>query len=235
MRRAALRLKNCLRHGATALMLATGLSGVLGVGGLAGCSGGGGGSAPAPTWRETPLSPSSLPPVQVNVAGGAASWMYANVLQAAEGWVMPATALSADQAQAQATALAVRPDGWPAGLPEGVQLWLGSTGYPTGRDAQGNTWLHGVWVLTWEGSGQVELLTSENNGQGETLLLDDRAHGRIVKLITTPRKHASVFVRRSDPADPVRAVRLWAPTHDGAGLDLTPASPLGRGQISARR
>ena len=118
-------------------------------------------------------------------------------------------------------------------MPAGTQLQLSIAGYPSGTDSTGvATYLHGVWVLTWDGQGQVELLTSENNGTGETLLLDDRAHGRIVKLITDRRKYASVFVRSSDPADPVRNVKLWAPESDGAGLALTPGSELGRGRVA---
>ncbi|NDY93929.1 hypothetical protein [Ideonella livida] len=206
-----------------------------GDGGGSGGGGGtdtGGGDPPATdTWREAPLTASALPPLQINLAGGVHSWMFANVLRASEAWVLSAVPLNAAQADATAAALALRPDGWPAGLPAGLQMWLSTAGYPTGQDTQGTTYLHGVWVLTWEGTGTLELQTSENNGQGETLLLNDPAARRIVKLITTPRKWPVVFVRSSSAADPVRNVKLWAPASDRAGLSLTAASPLGAGQV----
>lgn len=184
-------------------------------------------------WREVPLSASSLPAVQINTYSGPHAWPYANVLRASEAWVSSATARTPEQAGALAQSLPVRPDGWPAGLPEGTQMWLSTAGYPSGTDAQGRaTYLHGVWVLTWQGSGRVELLTSENNGAGETLLLDDSANGRIVKLITDRRKYPNVFVRSSSAADPVRNVKLWAPASDGAGLALTPASDLRPGRVA---
>jgi len=191
-----------------------------------------GGTDTSVAWRETPLAASDLPPLQVNVAGGVHSWMFANVLRASEAWVLSGTPLTPTQADAAAAALILRPDGWPAGLPSTRQMWLSTAGYPTGRDAQGTTYLHGVWVLTWEGTGTLELQTSENNGQGETLLLSDPVAKRIVKLITTPRKWPVVYVRTSSAADPVRNVKLWAPVSDGAGLSLTRASPLGVGQVA---
>lgn len=184
-------------------------------------------------WSEVPLTATSLPPVQINVYSGAHAWPYANVLRSSEAWVSSASAQSAEQARGLAASLEIRPDGWPAGLPAGAQLQLSIAGYPSGMDSAGvATYLHGVWVLTWEGSGELELQTSENNGLGETLLLDDRANGRIIKLITDRHKYPTVFVRSSAAADPVRNVKLWAPVRDGAGLDLTPASELGRGRVA---
>lgn len=185
------------------------------------------------TWKEVPLSASSLPQVQINTYTGPHAWPFANVLRSSEAWVSSSSAQSAGDAQALAASLVIRPDGWPAGLPAGAQLQLSLSGYPSGRDAAGHaTYLHGVWVLTWEGRGDVSLLTSENNGAGETLLLDDSANGRIIKLITDRRKHPTVFVRSSSAADPVRNVKLWAPQRDGAGLSLTPASDLRRGRVA---
>ena len=198
------------------------------------CGSGGGGTdnPPAPAaWTETPLQASDLPPVQVNVAGGVHSWMFANVLRASEGWVLSGPALTPEQATARAAALPMRSDGWPAGLPSDLGMWLSTAGYPTGQDDQGTTYLHGVWVLTWEGTGTLELQTSENNGQGETTLLNDPAGRRIVKLITTPRKWPTVLVHTSSASDPVHNVKLWAPVSDGAGLSLTAQSPLGAGQV----
>jgi hypothetical protein len=183
------------------------------------------GSTPAP------LKAASLAAVQMNISSGPQSWVYANVLRASEAWVVSTTALSGAAAQTAAQTLSMRPDGWPAALPQGLYLWLSTAGYPTGSDSAGRTYLHGVWVLTWEGKGTVNLLTSENNGSGEQLLLDDSAHGRIVKLITSARKFPVVYVRATDPGDPVRNVKLWAPADDGAGLSLSPSSGLARGRV----
>ena len=184
-------------------------------------------------WKEVALKASSLPPVQINPYTGPHAWPFANVLRASEAWIMSSAAQSAEQADALAQSIAIRPDGWPAGLPEGTQMWLAVGGYPSGLDANGTaTYLHGVWVLTWEGSGRLELATSENNGLGETLLLDDSANGRIVKLITDRRKYPTVYVRSSDAANPVRNVKLWAPVRDGAGLTLTASSDLRRGRVA---
>jgi hypothetical protein len=181
----------------------------------------------APIW-ETPLSETSLPPLQVNLAsGGDRQWAFANMLRAGEAWIY-APGAEAAEAQTLASTLQVDAAGWPLSLPTGTRMQLMS-GYRTGED----TFLHGVFVLTWEGSGAVELQSSRNDGLDEVVLLNDQAHGRFIRVIKDPTKAAPiVFVASSDSANPVRNMRLWAPAYDGAGLDLTPASDLAPGHIA---
>ncbi len=180
-----------------------------------------------PGW-DTPLSASSLPPLQVNLAsGGDRQWAFANMLRAGEAWIY-APGASAAEAQTLANTIQVDAAGWPLSLPSGTGMQL-LTGYRTGE----NTFLHGVFVLTWQGSGTVELQSSRNDGLNEVVLLNDQQNGRFIRVIKDPTKAAPiVFVRSSDPANPVRAMRLWAPAYDGAGLDLTAASDLAPGHIT---
>ncbi len=180
-----------------------------------------------PNWAETALTATSLPPAQINPATASQCWMFANTIRANEAWILNSDELSSNEAADLANDMEIREDGWPAILPEGCYMRLSNAGYPTSADS--STWLHGVWVLTWEGTGNVELQTSENNGDGETTLLSEE--GRVIKLITTPLKYPIVFVHSSDPGDPVHNVCLWAPEHDGAGMHLTASSPLEPGQV----
>ena len=179
-----------------------------------------------PVW-ETPLSASSLPPLQVNLAsGGDRQWVFANMLRAGEAWIFKDNAAAAE-AQDLANTLQVDSGGWPLALPAGTRMQL-LTGYRTSDE----TFLHGVFVLTWEGSGTVELMSSRNDGKDEVVLLNDQVNGRFIRVIKDPTKAAPiVFINSSNPADPVRNMRLWAPAYDGAGLDLTPTSDLAPGHI----
>ncbi len=181
----------------------------------------------APAW-ETPLAESSLPPLQVNLAsGGDRQWVFANMLRAGEAWIFKDNA-SAAEAQELANAVQVDSGGWPLALPAGTRMEL-LTGYRTSDE----TFLHGVFVLTWEGSGNVELMSSRNDGHDEVVLLNDQANGRFIRVIKDPTKAAPiVFINSSNPANPVRNMRLWAPAYDGAGLDLTPTSDLAPGHIA---
>lgn len=183
------------------------------------------------SWSEVLLTATSLPPVQINVDFGPGSWIFANVLRSSEAWILGPDPLSSSAASALASHLTIRSDGWPASLPAGYYMELNVSSYPTGTDtATGRTtYLHGVWVLTWEGTGTVEMLTSENNGEGETTLLEE--NGRIIKLITTQYKYPIVFVDSTDTHDPVHNMKLWSPEYDGAGLGLTPLSELSPGLV----
>ena len=183
-------------------------------------------SIPVGGW-ETPLAESSLPPLTLGVAyDPRALWIHANMLRGCEAWLMKSdsTGVEAERMGRQAK---VDERGWPLELPPGAHLEM-SANYETGPDRS----LHGVFVLTWEGEGEVDLSSSRNDGQNELELLNDAANGRIVKLIQTPTKHPWVFVRSSDPANPVRNMRLWAPAYDGAGLELTTSSNLARGHVA---
>lgn len=178
------------------------------------------------TW-ETPLSESSLPSLQINISSdGSRQWIFANMLRTSEAWISVPGATPAD-AQALANQVQVDASGWPTSIPAGAEMRM-YAGYETGPNAH----LYGAFVLTWQGSGEVELQSSENNGVNEETLLNDQTHGRIVKLIKTPTKAAIVFVRSSDPSNPVRNMRLWAPATDGAGLSLTSASDLSAGKVT---
>lgn len=190
-------------------------------------------------WEETALSATALPPVQINVANDSRSWIFANMLRANEAWILldGGNPSSAD-ADAIAASLPVRADGWPAGLPAGYTLSFPRWGYPTGMavnpedNEEHETFLHGVWVLTWEGTGTVDMTASESNGIGYETLLSDTDNRRIVMKISDPFKFPMVFVRASDASDPVRGMKLWAPVSDGAGLDLTASSNLSAGSIA---
>ncbi|MBK8791699.1 MAG: hypothetical protein IPN59_00870 [Holophaga sp.] len=178
------------------------------------------------TW-ETPLSASSLPSLQINIsAEGSRQWIFANMLRTSEAWISVPGATPA-QAQALASQVQVDASGWPTSFPAGAEMRM-FAGYETGP----GTYLHGAYVLTWQGAGNVELQSSENNGVNEELLLNDQAHGRIVKLIKTPTKAVIVFVHSSDVSNPVRNMRLWAPATDGAGLSLTSGSDLSAGKVT---
>ena len=179
-----------------------------------------------PEWDE-PLSESGLPPLTLNVANDAtALWMHANMLRGCEAWIMRPDSSGAE-AERMARQAKVDENGWPLGLPEGARLEMAAN-YATGPTSS----LHGVFVLTWEGAGDVELSSSRNDGQDEETLLDDSANGRIVKAIRTPTKHPWVSVSSSDPSNHVRNMRLWAPAYDGAGLELTASSNLAPGQVA---
>jgi len=178
------------------------------------------------TW-ETPLLESSLPSLQVNISSdGSRQWIFANMLRTSEAWISVPGATPAE-AQALANQVQVDASGWPTSFPSGSGMRM-SAGYETGE----GTYLHGVYVLTWQGSGNVELQSTQNDGLNEETLVNDQAHGRIVKLIKTPTKGAIVFVNSSDSANPVRNMRLWAPAFDGAGLDLTSGSDLSAGHVT---
>jgi len=178
------------------------------------------------TWK-THLSESSLPPLQINLsAEGNRQWMFANMLRTSEAWIYQDGA-SAAQAQSLASQVQVDASGWPTSFPAGSHMRMPAA-YETGP----NTNLHGVFVLTWQGSGSVELQSSQNDGVDELTLLDDQTGGRIVRLIQTPSKSVIVFVNSSDPGNPVRNMRLWAPAFDGAGLELTASSDLRAGHVT---
>ena len=181
----------------------------------------------APAW-ESPLSETSLSPMQVNISSdGSRQWMFANMLRAGEAWIYNDNATAAE-AQSLAAQVQVDAAGWPLGFPGGARMRI-SAGYQTSDD----TYLHGVFVLTWEGAGDVELESSRNDGLNEVVLLNDQAHGRFIRVIKDATKSAPiVFIRSSDTANPVRNMRLWAPAYDGAGLALTPASDLAPGHIA---
>ncbi len=185
----------------------------------------------APGW-ETPLSETSLPPLQINIADGRRQWAFANMLRTAEAWIYRPGATAAE-ARELANTVQLDAGGWPIGFPAGSSMRMEAS-YLTSEnlEADTQTYLHGVYVLTWDGSGEVELLSTRNDGQNETMLIDDQTGGRIVKLIADPTKGVIVFINSSDASNPVRNMRLWAPRTDGAGLDLTPASDLARGHIA---
>ena len=86
-----------------------------------------------------------------------------------------------------------------------------------------------MFVLTWEGTGTVQLLPSINDGVGEHVL--SSTPNRIVLRMDTPFEYEIVRITRSAPDDPVRGLRLWAPERDGAGLALTDASDLRPGHV----
>lgn len=191
--------------------------------------------SPTPTAWEQPLSASSLPALQLNVAADSnRSWVFADILRTREAWILPPTLPEPAAADALATAQGVEEDGSPTGLPAGAHMEIhaacavGLQHNPeTGRQEEAN--LHGVFVLTWQGRGTVDLRASINDGRGCRTLL--RESNRTVFVMDTPFKYPVVHVLASDPADPVRRLRLWAPTHDGAGLDLTESSDLAPGHI----
>ncbi len=76
----------------------------------------------------------------------------------------------------------------------------------------------------------MSLLSSINDGRGLRVLLT--SPNRLVVVMDTAFKYEVVRITRSDPADPVRDLRLWAPITDGAGLALTATSDLRPGQIT---
>ncbi len=183
-------------------------------------------AAETPAW-QTPLPASSLPPLNLIVSSDASHvWNFANMLNACEAWIVKpdATAL---EAQALARHTRVDTNGWPIGLPDGTHLQFGC-GYHTSP----TSYLHGAFVLTWNGAGEVQFTSSSDDGQNELFLVNDQTNGRIVKLIQTPAKHPFVRIMSSNPTNHVRNMRLWPPTYDGAGLELTTTSNLAPGQIT---
>ena len=177
---------------------------------------------------EAPLSPSSLPPLQIGLSGDASrSWLFADVLRGAEVWVLPQWGTPAyDSAQADALAATLEVDerGWPRALPDHVGITI-SQSYATGE----HTYLHGVYVLTWDGTGTVALEPSTNDGVGGQLLLT--SPNRIVLNMDTVSEYPIVRVSSMDPLDPVRNLHLWAPAFDGAGVTLDATADLSPGHV----
>lgn len=183
-------------------------------------------SASAAAWK-TPLQVSSLPPMQINLSSeGERQWIFANMLRTSEAWIFR-DGMSAADAQTLAAQVQLDANGWPTSLPDGARMQM-YAGYRT----DDSHYLHGVYVLTWEGSGFVELQSTQNDGKDEVTLLNDQAHGRIVRLIQDSKKAVIVFVRSSDSTNPVRNMKLWAPAFDGAGLSLTASSDLSAGHVT---
>ena len=180
----------------------------------------------AGAWN-TPLAESSLPPLQINLSGGGEEWAFANMLRSAEAWIYR-DGDSAAGAQSLASTVQLDAGGWPTQFPTNTHMSI-FAGYQTGA----TNWLHGVFVLTWQGAGNVGLESSRNDGQNEVVLLNDQAHGRFIRVIKDPSKSAPiVFIHSSNATNPVRNLRLWAPAYDGAGLDLTTSSNLAPGQVA---
>ena len=187
---------------------------------------------------EQPLHATDLPTEQVNPGTDATrSWMFADLFRASEGWILPhsGAAWTPTQADALATTVSLDARGWPTALPTNSEIQIFGS-YATGEavdPANGHTettYLHGVFVLTWNGSGDLFLLPSINDGHGMRTLLS--TPNRIVAVMDTPFKFEVLRLTRSDPSNPVRDVRLWAPVRDGAGLELTAASDLAPGHIA---
>ena len=192
--------------------------------------------ADAGPW-EQPLSPTSLPAIQLNInAEVGRAWTFANLIKGAQVWIKGRNGLATpDAAAAMAAEIAVDDTGWPVGLPADTEIQA-LVGYGSGEavdPASGRlagTYLHGVFVLTWQGAGEVVMMPSVNDGHG-LQTLQSSPH-RLVALLDTPFKYLVVRARNSDVADPIRNLKLWAPLSDGAGLDLTAQSDLAPGHIA---
>jgi len=87
--------------------------------------------------------------------------------------------------------------------------------------------LHGVYVLTWEGDGDIQFKTAGNR---EEVLLKDTANRRIV--VRNPEGvGARVELRSTTPGNHVRNVRCWCPIKPGGGAGLTKDSDLAVGKV----
>lgn len=190
-------------------------------------------------FNEEPLNVSSLPALQIGVNGpGSETWATANMLNACEAWLLQGGGLglyTAVDAAAIADTIQFDDNGYPLSLPENSYLQY-SVGYVTGKalnadEEYKNTYITGIYVLTWQGTGEVQFLTSSNNGEGYETLLN--TPNRIVFKMSNHLKSPVVRVLSMANGDHVRNMRLWAPVSDGSGLELTSDSNLEPGNISA--
>ncbi len=87
--------------------------------------------------------------------------------------------------------------------------------------------LHGVYVVTWEGTGTVEFKCPQN---AEIILLNDPVNRRLVAR--NPQGSAvRIVVSNLDSNDYVRNIRCWRPATVGAGSNLTSSSNLTVGNV----
>ena len=182
-----------------------------------------------PEW-ETPLLASDLPALQLHQGGNhALDWKFANMLKGTELWLISTDGdVSESRAEYIAGDVEVDELGWPLWLPSGFRFQA-QVGYPVSRDVYNNsTYLTGVYVLTWDGEGDVRLSGIQYQGGAELLY---RGPGRIVLKIVSDQDYPVVSVYSSTRSDHVRNMKLWAPEYDGAGLDLTYEDDLGQGRI----
>ncbi|MDA3852544.1 MAG: membrane lipoprotein lipid attachment site-containing protein, partial [Spirochaetaceae bacterium] len=184
-----------------------------------------------PLW-ETPLLANDLPYLQLH-QGGANSldWKFANCIKASEIWIEKASSGNFDSATAQGLTNRVEVDsqGWPLSLPEDTQMRIYGSGYITSLDAENNrSYLTGVYVLSWDGSGTISI---DGTAYPRTTQLLYRSQGRIVIKVTQPNDTLQIVVTRTQRGNHVRNMKLWAPAYDGAGMALTSADDLSPGNV----
>lgn len=193
----------------------------------------------AASFEQTTLDQSSLPSVVLNMTQPSnTTWATANMLATAESWVANSEAsYTAEEAEALAESLDMNSEtGWPNSLPENAYIriipsYIVSQTKEALENVTTNEVLTGVFVLTWEGSGDVEVKGSSANGIGyQTLLSEDN---RIVFQTWETNQTPAVFIYSIDSEDPISNMRLWAPIENGGGSELTVDSNLAAGEISA--
>lgn len=167
------------------------------------------------------------------------TWAYANAFHGVgEQFIEPVTNkyTPAEAAQA-ASQIVLDANGYPTSLPAGTFWLAGEVGYQTGRavhptlNVEATTYLHGVFVLTYAGTGTVSLEGSNYFRRDMNKIILNQP-GRIVAVWEDPFQSMQVLISNIDPNDPIHDLRLWVPAYDGAGLTLTENANLQPGQIA---
>ena len=120
---------------------------------------------------------------------------------------------------------------------------LGRDGYPAealtpGQSLQASVFTHndmhypaGTWVLAWDGTGELEL---KHPG-----VADNRSDsGRIEVELTEGEQSPAgfyVIIHQTDPADPVRNLRLWMPGFENADSPFHPLYKERLGEVGVLR
>jgi len=128
----------------------------------------------------------------------------------------------------ETTVVELDDQGWLTRYPEGVPFVWYSLSWTDARDDQTDLGYYGVWVLTWEGEGDI-VLNNDNRSQ-EILLHDTGAKRMVVKI--PPGTFPLVEITSINTEDYIKNIKLWPPTSPGAGFDLTVTDALGPGEIT---
>ena len=137
------------------------------------------------------------PPVGINLAGisyWSTEMPFVDVFRASQDFKSQAKG----RGYAKGDPLELTADGYPKRLPP--DHWADSIVLGVGGDYPG-----GEYVCLYEGKGKVEL--------GGDARMTEQAPGRILATVT-PKHHILVTIRETDPADPVRHIRVMLVAHE---------------------
>jgi len=125
-------------------------------------------------------------------------------------------------------AVSLDSQGWVRSWPQGAEAFWYSVDWPDALGGQTDEKFHGVWVLTWEGDGEIVL---NGSSRKQEILLNDPLNRRMVVRLL-PGEAALVEIRAITSGNHLRNIKLWPPAYPGGGAGLTTASPLGPGEVT---